>query len=171
MTKDERARLRRLSFVLRPLFPKSYFEPIVQEVTHMRIAGHHPPAAEASDSTVRAPRPRRARIAEIMIACFFVVFLTVQVAVPIGQMLWAPRPARFGWQMYSVVSAAPQFDLMLRDGSTQPVAIEAYVTSLRSDVPLARYLPPHLCRLFPQAAAVRYQMHDGSQSGTYRCAS
>jgi hypothetical protein len=113
--------------------------------------------------------PRRMRAAEMAAAIFFIVFLAVQLAVPIVQLLSAPRPARFGWQMYSVRSVPPRFDLLLRDGTSQPVALDSYVTSLRADVPLVRFLPPHLCRLFPQAAAVRWQQDGGSESGTFIC--
>ena len=116
-----------------------------------------------------SPPRQRATWAQVAAACFFVAFLAVQLIVPIVQIVWAPRPARFGWQMYSVVSAEPRFELELRDGIRQPVAIEPYVTSLRGDVPLARFLPAHLCRLFPNSVAVHYQTDDGSQSGTYLC--
>jgi len=112
--------------------------------------------------------PRR-RLAGLVAASFFVAFLAIQIAVPIVQLVWAPRPARFGWQMYSVVSAAPRFDLIMRDGLARPLDITPYVTSLRADVPLTRFLPPHLCTLFSDAAAVRYQMDDGSQAGIYQC--
>jgi len=97
-----------------------------------------------------------------------VVFLALQIAVPLAQLAWSPRPARFGWQMYSVVSATPRFELIMRDGSAKPLDITPYVTSLRGDVPLARFLPPHLCTLFP-AAAVHYQLDDGTQAGTHQC--
>jgi hypothetical protein len=102
-------------------------------------------------------------------ASFFVAFLAIQLAVPIVQLLWAPRPARFGWQMYSVVSAQPRFELIMRDGATRSLDISPYVTSMRGDVPLARFLPAHLCMLFPDAAAVHYQMDQGAQAGTHQC--
>jgi hypothetical protein len=57
----------------------------------------------------------------------------------------------------------------MRDGAAKPLDISPYVTSMRADVPLARFLPAHLCTLFPDAAAVRYEMADGSQAGTYQC--
>jgi hypothetical protein len=97
------------------------------------------------------------------------VFLAAQILIPLAQLAWSPRPARFGWQMYSVVSVAPHFELIMRDGAVKSLDITPYVTSLRGDVPLARFLPAHLCRLFPDAAAVHYQMDDGSQAGTYQC--
>ena len=112
---------------------------------------------------------RRTAPSILIAACFFVVFLAAQILIPLAQLAWAPRPARFGWQMYSVASAAPRFELIMRDGFAKPIDITPYVTSLRGDVPLARFVPPHLCTLFPDAAAVRYQMDDGSQAGTYQC--
>jgi hypothetical protein len=112
---------------------------------------------------------RRITPSTIIAACFFVVFLVAQLLIPLAQLVWAPRPARFGWQMYSVASAAPNFELILRDGAAKPVDISPYVTSLRGDVPLVRFLPAHLCTLFPNADAVHYQMDDGSQAGTYQC--
>jgi hypothetical protein len=102
-------------------------------------------------------------------ACFFVAFLVAQILIPLAQLAWVPRPARFGWQMYSVASAAPRFELIRRGGDSKRLDITPYVTSLRADVPLARFLPPHLCQLFPDTAAVHYQMDDGSQAGTYQC--
>jgi hypothetical protein len=112
---------------------------------------------------------RRITASAIVAACFFVVFLAAQILIPLSQLVWSPRPARFGWQMYSVVSAAPRFELIMRDGATKPLDITPYVTSLRGDVPLVRFLPPHLCKLFPDAVAVHYQMDGGSQAGTYPC--
>jgi hypothetical protein len=112
---------------------------------------------------------RRTPLLITIAACFFIVFLAAQVLIPLAQLAWSPRPARFGWQMYSVVSAAPRFELLMHDGAKKPLDITPYVTSMRGDVPLGRALPPHLCRLFPNAAAIYYQMDDGSQAGTHQC--
>ena len=112
---------------------------------------------------------RRTPSSIIIAVCFFVVFLAAQILVPLAQLVWSPRPARFGWQMYSVVSAAPRFELIMRDGATKPLDIAPYVTSLRGDVPFARFLPQHLCTRFPAAVAIHYQMDDGSQAGTHQC--
>src|SRR4051794_30668377 len=92
---------------------------------------------------------RRIAPSILFAACFVVVFLAVQILIPLAQLAWAPRPARFGWQMYSVASAAPRFELIMRDRSSKQLDITPYVTSLRGDVPLAHFLPPHLCQLFP----------------------
>jgi hypothetical protein len=101
--------------------------------------------------------------------CFFVAFLAFQLTAPLVQLVAAPRPARFGWQMYSVVSEPPRFSLLMRDGAAKPLDIRPYVTSMRADVPLARLLPAHLCTIFPDAVAVHYEMVDGSQAGRYQC--
>ena len=124
-----------------------------------------------SDARGTGPRQWQSRgwAASVAAMCFFVAFLSIQLTVPIIQLVWSPRPARFGWQMYSVVSAPPRFDLIGRDGTTSPLDISPYVTSMRGDVPLAQFLPAHLCARFPDAAAVHYQMADGSQAGTYQC--
>ena len=114
-------------------------------------------------------KPHRTAPSIMIAACFFVVFLAAQVLIPLAQLVWSPRPARFGWQMYSVISAAPRFELVMSDGATKPVDITPYVTSLRGDVPLGHFLPAHLCALFPDVVAVSYQIDDGSQAGTYPC--
>ena len=112
---------------------------------------------------------RRTAPSIMIAACFFVVFLAAQILIPLAQLVWSPRPARFGWQMYSVGSATPRFELIMRDGSAKRLDITPYVTSLRGDVPIARFLPPHLCTLFPDAAAIHYEMDGSPQAGTYQC--
>jgi len=129
----------------------------------------HEPIDAQGTVDVEGTSPRGMRLARLAAASFFIAFLAIQIGVPIIQLVWSPRPARFGWQMYSVVSAAPRFNLIMRDGAAKSLDITPYVTSLRGDVPLARFLPPHLCSLFPDAAAVHYQMNDRSQAGIYQC--
>ena len=120
-------------------------------------------------AAVDVPNPLRLRRRMLAAAVFFAAFLAIQIAVPLVQLVWAPRPARFGWQMYSVGSATPRFELIMRDGSAKRLDITPYVTSLRGDVPIARFLPPHLCTLFPDAAAIHYEMDGSPQAGTYQC--
>jgi len=126
---------------------------------------HRPVDLLETDVANSASLSRRRLVA----ASFLVVFLAIQLAVPLVQLVWSPRPARFGWQMYSVKSAAPRFELIMRDGSASPLDITPYVTSMRADVPLARFLPPHLCNLFPDAAAVSYALAGDVSAGTYQC--
>ena len=117
----------------------------------------------------QAPPRRDPTPAEIVAAGVCVAFLAFQLALPVAQLIWAQRPARFGWQMYSAVSAPPRFALITPDGSAPPVDIAPYVASLRGDVPVVRFLPPHLCILFPRAVAVRYQAPETAPSRTYTC--
>jgi hypothetical protein len=114
-------------------------------------------------------RGRRSAWVQIAATTFFIGFLIIQLIMPIVQLIWAPRPARFGWQMFSVSSPPPNFAVVLDDGTSKPIAIESFVTSLRGDVPLAQFLPPHLCRVVPHIIAVHYQFREASQSETYVC--
>lgn len=114
-------------------------------------------------------QPGASQWARIAIACFFAVFLALQALVPIYQLLVAPRPARFGWQMFSVSAPPPDFAIVRADGSSAPIAIEPYVASARGDVPLAQFLPAHLCRIVPGAAAVRVQQPGAQQVEVYQC--
>jgi len=120
----------------------------------------------AGDCVAAPPRPRWARI---VVAGFCVVFLALQALVPLAQLLWAPRPARFGWQMFSVSAPPPDFAIVRADGSSAPIAIEPYVSSFRGDVPLAQFLPAHLCRVVPGAVAVRFQQAGAKQVEVYQC--
>ena len=103
------------------------------------------------------------------IVIFFFAFLTVQLLVPLAQLVWAPRPARFGWQMFSVVTGPPEFTLVRADGTTEPMDITPFVTSVRADVPLAEFLPPHICQAVPNVVAIRYRLLDRAVSETYIC--
>jgi hypothetical protein len=114
-------------------------------------------------------QPQAPTRAEILAAGVCLAFLAFQLALPVAQLIWASRPARFGWQMYSAASAPPRFELIAADGSAQPVDIAPYVASLRGDVPVARFLPPHLCILFPHTVAVRYQAPVTAPPRTYPC--
>ena len=128
------------------------------------------PSAAAESMPNRAQvRGGRTAWVRAVVTTFFMGFLIVQLIIPIVQLVWAPRPARFGWQMFSVSAPPPSFAVMLSDGTTRPIAIEPFVTSLRGDVPLSQFLPPHLCRVVPHVVAVRYQFHESSQPETYLC--
>lgn len=99
---------------------------------------------------------------------FFVLFLGVQAAVPLAR-LWAPRPARFGWQMFTASEPRPRFSLVLRDGTSRPADLRLYVAHSRGEVDLARALPPHLCRVVPGVASVQITAPDSSQPRVYQC--
>jgi hypothetical protein len=66
------------------------------------------------------------------VAAALAAFVAVQVVVPaIG--LFGARPARFGWQMYSVAEAAPQAWGEARDGSRTPIDLTGRLGVLRAD--------------------------------------
>ena len=99
---------------------------------------------------------------------FFVSFLLVQTTVPLVQ-LSAPRPARFGWQMFTAGPQRRGFTLLMRDGTTQPVPLHLYVAQSRGEVDLGKALPQHLCRVVPDVASVRITEPDSKEPRVYVC--
>lgn len=104
----------------------------------------------------------------IAATAFFMLFLVIQTAVPLAQ-LWAPRPARFGWQMFSARQERPRFSLVLRDGTSRPVDLRLYVAHSRGEVDLEQALPSHLCRVVPDLAAVQIAAPDSKQPRVHTC--
>jgi hypothetical protein len=101
-------------------------------------------------------------------ATFFLLFLLIQTAVPLAR-LWAPRPARFGWQMFSAIQPHSRFALVMRDGTIRPVDLTRYVALSRGEVELDKALPRHLCRVVPALAAVQLSPPGGKPVRVYRC--
>ena len=99
---------------------------------------------------------------------FFVLFLAIQTAVPLVQ-LWAPRPARFGWQMFTGTPQRPRFSLVMRDGTRRPADPGRYVAHSRGEVDLEKALPQHLCRVVPDLASVQITAPDSKQPRVYKC--
>ena len=104
-----------------------------------------------------------------VIATFCALFLLLQLIAPALQLICAPRPARFGWQMFSVSAPPPDFIVERQDRTRMPIDIKPYVLSLRGDVPLAQFLPPHLCQVLPGIVAVHYRFPGAQQSESYQC--
>jgi len=99
---------------------------------------------------------------------FFVLFLLIQTGVPLVQ-LWAPRPARFGWQMFTATPQRPRFSLVMRDGTIRPADLRLYVAQSRGEVDLEKALPRHLCRVVPDVASVQIITPDAKQPRVYEC--
>ena len=99
---------------------------------------------------------------------FFVFFLLIQTAVPLVQ-LWAPRPARFGWQMFSARRQPAHFSLVMRDGTSHPANLRLYVAQSRGEADLEKALPRHLCRVVPDVAFVQISAPDSKQPRVYKC--
>jgi hypothetical protein len=84
-------------------------------------------------------------------------FLAVQIAVPLVR-LWAPRPARFGWQMYTSVRFHPRFEAVSTEGLITPVPTADFLGNPRGDIDLpADRIAIHLCAVTPGISAVRVE--------------
>jgi hypothetical protein len=99
---------------------------------------------------------------------FFVLFLLIQTGVPLVK-LWAPRPARFGWQMFSARQQRARFSLVMRDGTGQPANLGLYVAQSRGELDLEKALPRHLCRVVPDVASVQITALNSKQPRVYKC--
>jgi len=101
---------------------------------------------------------RRSRlVASIVIAAF----LIVQLAVPLSR-FGDDTARRFGWQMFSSSSPAPDF-VVVTSTDDIDIVLDDYLAMRRADVDFAEYMPPHLCSVVPDAQQVTW---DG---GSYAC--
>ncbi|HEX2832687.1 MAG TPA: hypothetical protein VHW00_06710 [Thermoanaerobaculia bacterium] len=116
----------------------------------------------------RSHAGRRWTVAAVAAAAFFILFVSIQTIVPLIR-LWAPRPARFGWQMYSARPQRVRFTLVLRNGTTQPVDLARYVGFSRGEVTLEQALPQHLCRVVPDVSSVQIRRADSKEQRVHRC--
>lgn len=98
---------------------------------------------------------------EIAAAVFFIAFLGVQIALPIYK-LFVPRPAQFGWQMFSDRHRPARLSLVLRSGETRPLDPSVYLETTRGDLRFEWELARHLCRTHSQLAAVRLEPERGA---------
>lgn len=98
----------------------------------------------------------------------FSAVILFQLGVPLAQ-LWAPRPARWGWQMYATLPAPLTFSVVLHNGTVQPIDPAAYITLQRTEIDFATVLPPHLCHVTPGAVAVQIQQSQTPQLEEYVC--
>lgn len=110
---------------------------------------------------MRAPRMTRWPVV------FFFLYLAVQIAVPVYR-LFQPRPSRFSWQMFSAAAVPQRVWLVSADGERE-ISAAAYIGNFRSDLEYERYALPHLCRVRPEATAIRYLMPLDDKVREYRC--
>ena len=93
-------------------------------------------------------------------AAFVVLYVVVQLAVPALAAV-EPRMSRFGWQMFSRLVPRTTFTVRHVGGFEGPIDPNAYLAEPRAEVDLARLLSAHLCRVIPDALAVRAGSPDG----------
>jgi hypothetical protein len=84
-------------------------------------------------------------------------FMTVQVVVCLIQ-LGQPRPARFGWQMYSGLRNPVQYQVVDGGGQPRTIAIREYVAFPRYELDgLEQKVTPLICQDHPDVSAVRFR--------------
>ena len=99
---------------------------------------------------------------------FVVLFLSIQIIVPVAKLM-SSRPARFGWHMWTVIPPRREIELVMRDGSTKTADLRPYIAQGRGELDLDHVLPPHLCRMMPDVAAVRYRSKRAVSTQTHTC--
>lgn len=82
---------------------------------------------------------------KVFVAMFAAAFMVVQLAVPILA-LAGPRPARFGWQMYTALVSFPEVSVEGADGRITSVDVAGLVASGRADANFSTAIAEHLCR-------------------------
>jgi len=79
----------------------------------------------------------------VLTAVLFVTFLIAQVSVPLRS-LFEPRPVRFGWQMYTTLTYAPEASVEHADGELTTIDVLSLIADPRAEIhwaePLARLL-------------------------------
>jgi hypothetical protein len=109
------------------------------------------------------------RLRDAAAAGFVIAFLAGQTLLCLVQ-LTKPRPARFGWQMYSGYKNPLQYRVMRRDGTSVRVSLDRYVANPRYELDgLERIVPPIICAQDSSAAAVVLTFLD-KPTTEYQCA-
>jgi len=103
-----------------------------------------------------------------MAVAFFVIFLAIQIVVPVVK-LTSPRPARFGWHMWTARNRNPQFVMTMKDGSLSPVILSTYLGLSRGELDIREAMPAHLCRVVPDVVSVQIKTLDSEPSKVYSC--
>jgi hypothetical protein len=90
------------------------------------------------------------------------LFVLIQLATPISRFGDHERAQRLGWQMFSVSVPDPTLTVVT-DSGEEKIMLEDYMARVRSDIDIIALMPPHLCKVVEDAAAVNW---DG---GFYQC--
>jgi hypothetical protein len=99
----------------------------------------------------------------VVVAAFVVVWLAVQVGVPVVQHVTTDGARPFAWQMFSHHIDVPRFKVVRADGTeTEVEDWQRHLGRTRLEVDFARHVPPFLCRSEPGAVAVTTYRADGS---------
>jgi hypothetical protein len=105
------------------------------------------------------PRPGR----DLLSAGLVAAFLAGQIAIPLFR-LQAPRPARFGWQMYASVRFQPRFATISTAGIVTEIRSADFLGNPRADIDLpADRIVAHLCAATPGIRAVRVEFEGAAR--------
>lgn len=84
-----------------------------------------------------------------------VVFLIIQVGIPLGRLHPPETPHRWGWQMFSRTPHNVQFQVETPTGVTE-AQFRQYMARTRGDIDLTKAMPAHLCYIHPNAVRVTW---------------
>lgn len=105
---------------------------------------------------------RRATVITLVAA-----YLAVQLLVPALALL-EPRPAHFGWQMYSALPRLPQAWVLETDGTERPVDLTELFAVQRAEIDYGDVLRTGLCDA-TGAAAIKLQRSGDAEPETVTC--
>lgn len=88
-----------------------------------------------------------------------VVFLLVQLAVPISRLHPRETPHRWAWQMFSRSPHSVQFIVHTPTGSTE-VDVSQYMSVVRGDIDLTTAMPMHLCSVHDDAVRITWETEE-----------
>lgn len=83
------------------------------------------------------------------------LFLTIQLAIPLSRLGDYDNSQRFGWQMFSTHVERIIFTVHT-DATSSEVDLNEILARVRGDLPLTELVPPHLCRVTPDAERVTW---------------
>lgn len=102
------------------------------------------------------------RRSPVVAAVGLLLFLVLQLGVPILRMSGSEDIQRFGWQMFSTVGERIEFTVHI-DDENLVLQLEDVVARARGDIPFKTLLPPHLCNTIDGAERVTWNEME------YRC--
>ena len=95
-----------------------------------------------------------------LLAAAIGLIVMFQVGVPTANLL-APRPARFGWQMYSVAQPAPEAWTPSTSGGLEPVDLDSHWAVLRAEIDDVEGFARQVCAL-TEAPEVVVELQPGA---------
>jgi len=88
-----------------------------------------------------------------MLAAGVAIVAAIMLAIPLTR-FDEPKPARFGWHMFSAAVLPPEFYVIDGNGGQEQVFANQYLSLVRGDLPVTQALPAHLCQQLDGVVAV-----------------